>query len=138
MPEKRDLDPRLEAWRQMLRDHLAAHPEKTGRSLSIELGKDTSYIHQVLDNPPRRGLPDADDLRVAAKVLDIRLLTLIEACYGFSREELAADLGTLAARKSMGIENLPESDVREVENFIAWTKAKHQDERTRDGNGRGL
>jgi len=122
-----------ERFRAYLRERLQA----TGvskRKLSLAMGRDPSYVAQLLD-PPRTGpraLPSPAELRKAAPLLGVPLMELIEHAWGITRVELEVDLQAIAAHQGTWAADLFELNAverAEVLNFIAFTKAKRKEAR---------
>jgi len=118
---------RLAGFRAYLRERLAA-TGVAGEALSLAMGKDRGYVGQLLD-PGRgrhRALPDPDELRAAAEVLQVPLLELLDRAYGITRAELEAELGTAAAHRGAWAEELAaltRTQQEQVLTFLAYVKA---------------
>jgi hypothetical protein len=116
------------------RDYLRQRLKETGapmRALSIAMGRDPSYVAQLLDPPSdrSRALPSPDELRLAAPLLKVPLVELLEHAYGISRAELEAELNTMAAHTGACADELSDlttAEREEVLNFVAYVKSKRE------------
>jgi len=128
-------------------DYLRRQLKESGmsmRALSLAMGRDPSYVAQLLDPPPNRSraLPSPDELRLAAPLLGVPLVELLEQAYGITRVELEAELNTMAAHTGACADEL--SDLTTVEreevlDFVAYVKSKREvrrrDALARSGEG---
>jgi len=113
----------MENFRIYLRKRLAERGVSK-RRLSLVMHRDPSYVAQLLDPPT--GTSRAE-LRLAAPVLGVPLVELLELAWGISQQELEADIQTVAAHRGVWAEafaDLSTSEREEVLNFIAYVKAK--------------
>jgi transcriptional regulator with XRE-family HTH domain len=122
--EERSKAQQRERFRQYLRARLA-QTGVTKRELSLAMGKDRSYITQLLDEEQTRSraLPDPDDLRRAAPLLGVPLVELLEQAYGITRHELERELGELARHNeawATGYAELTMAQQEQVRTFIAY------------------
>ena len=118
----------MENFRIYLRKRLAERGVSK-RRLSLVMHRDPSYVAQLLDPPTgtSRALPSPAELRLAAPVLGVPLVELLELAWGISQQELEADIQTVAAHRGVWAEafaDLSTSEREEVLNFIAYVKAK--------------
>jgi IS5 family transposase len=112
---------------------LRAQLDRTGismRQLSLAVRPNgPAYIAQILQTPPRRSIPTPDDLRIIADRLRVGLVEALEVAWSIDPQELAHDLAVRAIRAELGVTDLEPEDIREIENFIAWVRAKRENER---------
>lgn len=121
-----------EERRERFRHYLRTRLQQTGvtkRELSLAMGKDRSYVTQLLDEEQTRprALPDLGDLFRAAPLLGVPLVELLEQAYGITRGELELELAGVASRRDELASSCAELTVaqqEQVRTFIAYVKGQ--------------
>lgn len=111
--------------------YLRRRLQETGvsmRSLSLAMGRDPAYVAQLLDPPHGRprALPPPDELKLAAPLLGVPLLELLDVAYGITRADLEDELVTMARHQNAWIdamEGLTVAQREQVLTFAAFVKA---------------
>jgi len=134
--KRRAYQAQLERFRAYLRARMAA-AGVSGRQLSLAMGHDLNYVGQLLDPPPgrSRAMPSPDELRLAAPVLGVGLVELLEAAWGISRDELEGEIATMAAHTGTlagDWAELSAEEREEVRSFMSYVKAKREMRRHAD------
>lgn len=99
------------------------------RALSLALGRDPSYIAQLLDPRQRRALPTPAELQLVASLLDAPFGELLELTWGVRIADLCAELlaggphpdpleGALA-----GLSAAEQAEIAEFAAFLKWRRA---------------
>ena len=136
--KRRAYQAQLGRFRAYLRERMAASGV-SGRQLSLAMGHDLNYVGQLLDPPAgrSRAMPSPDELRLAAPVLGVGLVELLEAAWGISRDELEGEIATMAAHTGTLAGDLAElspAEREEVRAFMSFVKAKREMRRHREAH----
>jgi len=113
--------------------HLLVEEGVSMRSLSLAMGRDPSYIAQLLDPQASRprALPTPADLRLAAPVLGVPFAELLEQAWDVKRADLGKEVH--AADRSVtwnhDVNDLSSAEREEVLNFISYVRSKRSAER---------
>jgi transcriptional regulator with XRE-family HTH domain len=98
----KDAEEQQSTWTDWLRERLKQRQVSMAK-LSVAMGRERSFLQQVLTQKKRRQFT-MSDLERAAPLLGVPMVTLVEKSYGIDIEKLLGDASAVKQRTRSAIE----------------------------------